>query len=81
MNAARLSSRRRSKDEARDQQGQQPAPELAPELAGRTDTVLVVATSVSENAANKPTTVRWNLRLGVSEIDGKPMISRLESVR
>ena len=65
----------------RDQQGQQPAPELAPELAGRTDTVLVVATSVSENAANKPTTVRWNLRLGVSEIDGKPMISRLESVR
>lgn len=68
-------------DNRRDQQGQQPAPELAPELAGRTDTVLVVATSVSENAANKPTTVRWNLRLGVSEIDGKPMISRLESVR
>lgn len=59
----------------------QPAPALAPELAGRTDTVLVVATSVSENAANKPTTVRWNLRLGVSEVDGKPMISRLESVR
>ena len=68
-------------DNSRDKQGQQPAPELAPELAGRTDTVLVVATSVSENAANKPTTVRWNLRLGVSEIDGKPMISRLESVR
>ena len=54
---------------------------IAPELASRTDVVLVVATSVSENAGNKPTTVRWNLRLGVSEVDGKPMISRLESVR
>jgi hypothetical protein len=50
-------------------------------LADRTDTVLVVATSVSENAGAKPTTVRWNLRLGVSDVDGKPMISRLESVR
>lgn len=64
-----------------DSQAPQEPPELAPELASRTDTVLVVATSVSENAANKPTTVRWNLRLGVSEVDGKPMISRLESVR
>ena len=54
---------------------------LPPGLATRTDAVLVVATSVSENAGNKPTTVRWNLRLGVSEVDGKPMISRLESVR
>jgi len=54
---------------------------LAPELSTRTDTVLIVATSVSENAGNKPTTVRWNLRLGISEVDGKPMISRLESVR
>jgi hypothetical protein len=45
------------------------------------DTVLVVATSVSENAGGKPTTVRWNLRLGVSDVAGKPMISRLESVR
>lgn len=57
------------------------APTLAPELASRTDTVLIVATSVSENVGGKPTTVRWNLRLGVSEVDGKPMISRLESVR
>jgi len=54
---------------------------IAPELASRTDTVLVVATSVSENAGGKPTTVRWNLRLGVSEVGGEPMISRLESVR
>ena len=42
---------------------------------------MVVATSVSENAGTKPTTVRWNLRLGVSDVDGKLMISRLESLR
>ena len=65
---------------------------IPPELASRTDTVLVVATSVSENAGTKaapttpgaptgPITVRWNLRLGVSDVDGKPMISRLESLR
>ena len=61
---------------------QQGAPaSLAPEFATRTDTVLVVATSVSENVGNTPTTVRWNLRLGVSEVDGTPMISVLESVR
>ncbi|HPZ94934.1 MAG TPA: hypothetical protein PLD01_08790 [Mycobacterium sp.] len=54
---------------------------LPPELASRNCTVLVVATSVSENAGSKPTTVRWNLRLGVSEVDGTPRISRLESVR
>jgi hypothetical protein len=52
------------------------------EFASRTDTVMVIATSVSENAGNeKPQTVRWTLRLDVADIDGKPMISRLESVR
>ncbi len=50
-------------------------------LSSRTDTVLVVATSVSENSGGTPTTVRWNLRLGVSEVDGKAMISGLESLR
>lgn len=50
-------------------------------LATRTDTVLVVATSVSENVGGKPQTVHWNLRLKVSDVDGKPMISGLESVR
>lgn len=66
---------------------------LPPELAQRTDSVLVVATSVSENQGNKaaddpagkstgvPTTVRWNLRLGVSDVEGTLMISRLESLR
>jgi len=52
-----------------------------PELATRTRTVLVVATSVSENVGSKPTTVRWNLRLAMSEVDGMPRVSRLESVR
>lgn len=62
-------------------QGQPPPAALPPELATRTDTVLIVASSVSENAGKKPTTVRWNLRLGVSNVDGKLMISRLESLR
>lgn len=43
--------------------------------------VLLVATSVSENAGAKPQTVHWNLRLDVSDVDGKLMISRLESIR
>ena len=76
------------------QPGQRPAAPstIPPELAARTDTVLVVATSVSENAGTKaapstpgaptgPITVRWNLRLGVSDVDGQPRISRLESLR
>jgi hypothetical protein len=90
------------------QPGQRPAaPSTLPsELASRTDTVLVVATSVSENAGTSPagtppggagptttdarpggagptgpTTVRWNLRLGVSEVDGELKISQLESLR
>lgn len=63
--------------------GQRPSgPQSLPaELTARTDTVLVVATSVSENSGNKPTTVRWNLRLGVSEVDGALKVSRLESLR
>jgi len=96
------------------QPGQRPpAPQTLPsELASRTDTVLVVATSVSENAGTTsapaadgpaptpptapttvptttdarpggagPTTVRWNLRLGVSDVDGTLKISQLESLR
>jgi hypothetical protein len=57
------------------------AEQLPASIASRTDTVMVVATSVSENAGGKPQTVHWNLRLGVSDVDGKLMISRLESVR
>ena len=58
-----------------------PAEQLPASIARRTDTVMVVATSVSENAGGKPQTVHWNLRLGVSDVDGKLMISRLESIR
>lgn len=58
-----------------------PQPELS-SVAARTDTVIVVATSMSQNAGTtKPQPVRWNLRLGVSEVDGKLLISRLESIR
>ncbi|HME74336.1 MAG TPA: hypothetical protein VKI00_01385 [Mycobacterium sp.] len=58
-----------------------PAEQLPASIARRTETVMVVATSVSENAGGKPQTVHWNLRLGVSDVDGKLMISRLESIR
>jgi len=62
-----------------------PASPPPPELAGfasRTDTVLVVATSVSENAGtDAPQTVRWTLRMDVSDVDGTLLISRLEPIR
>lgn len=62
-----------------------PVPAPKAELTGmvsRTDTVLVVATSVSENAgSDKPQTVRWTLRLDVSDVDGNLMVSRLEPIR
>lgn len=49
--------------------------------AGRTDAVLVVATSVAENAGGKSQTVHWNLRLEVSDVEGELLISGLESLR
>jgi hypothetical protein len=62
-----------------------PTPTPQPELsasASRTDTVMVVATSISENpGTDKPQTVRWTLRLDVSDVDGKLLISRLEPIR
>jgi hypothetical protein len=62
-----------------------PPPQEQPELAAtasRSDTVMVVATSISENAGgDKPQTVRWNLRLDVSDVEGKLLISRLEPIR
>ena len=42
---------------------------------------MLVATSVSENVGAKPQIVHWNLRLDVADVDGKLMISRLESIR
>ena len=58
-----------------------PAEQLPSELAGRTDNVMLVATSVSENVGAKPQIVHWNLRLGVSDVEGRLLISRLESIR
>ena len=52
-----------------------------PPFATRTDVVLVVATSVSENAGAQPTTVHWNLRLDVCDVEGKLMIAALSSVK
>lgn len=64
--------------------GQEGKPDIPPELAAvaaGTQEVLVVATSVSQNAGAKPTVVRWNLRLAVSDVDGKLLISKLETLR
>jgi hypothetical protein len=58
-----------------------PQPELSA-FASRTDTVMVVATSVSETAGtDKPQTVHWTLRLDVSDVDGRLLISRLAPIR
>lgn len=61
--------------------GARPRDPLPPEVASRVDTVLVVATSVAENVSGKPQTVHWNLRLDVADVDGKPLISGLGSIR
>jgi hypothetical protein len=58
-----------------------PPDPLPRSVATRTDTVMVLATSVAENAGGKPQTVHWNLRLDVSDVDGKLMVSRLGSIR
>jgi hypothetical protein len=52
-----------------------------PPFATRMDSVMLVATSVSENVGAKPQVVHWNLRLEVSDVDGKLMISGLGSIR
>ena len=52
-----------------------------PPFASRTDSVMLVATSVSENAGAKPQTVHWSLRLDVTNVDGKLIIFYLELIR
>jgi len=52
-----------------------------PSSTGRTDPVMVIATSVAENVGGRPQTVHWALRLDVSDVDGHLMISRLRSIR
>jgi len=56
-------------------------PTKLPPFATRTDSVMLVATSVSENVGAKPQIVHWNLRLDVADVDGKLMIAGLESIR
>jgi hypothetical protein len=51
-----------------------------PSAATRTDTVMVVATSLIENQG-KPETVRWNLQVNVSDVGGTLLISGLTSFR
>lgn len=58
-----------------------PAEQLPSDVATRSDNVMVVATSVSENVGGKPQIVHWNLRMAVSDVDGRLLISRLASVR
>lgn len=58
----------------------EPPPELST-VASRTDNVIVAATSVSQNAGAKPLTVHWTLRLSVSDVDDKFLVSRLETIR
>lgn len=52
-----------------------------PAFASRTDSVLLVATSVSEKANAKPQVVHWSLRLDVSKVEDKLMISKLEQIQ
>jgi hypothetical protein len=62
--------------------GAEPPPPLPPPPSGatRTDTVMLVATSIIENQG-KAETVRWNLQLNVSDVDGTLLISGLTSFR
>ncbi|MGB5797307.1 MAG: hypothetical protein WBH51_16150 [Mycolicibacter algericus] len=52
-----------------------------PPSPGRTDPVMVIATSIAENVGGRPQTVHWALHLDVTDVDGHLMISRLRSIR
>jgi|GEM_PF-350285 len=52
-----------------------------PSNPGRTDPVMVIATSIAENVGGRPQTVHWALHLDVTDVDGDMMISRLRSIR
>ncbi len=79
INSVSIESLRRDLDR---QPGTPPPADPVPDgLASRTDTVLILATSVAENVGAKPQVIRWNLRVSVSEVEGKLLVSRLESIR
>jgi hypothetical protein len=48
---------------------------------GRTDPVIVIATSLVQNLEGKPQTVHWALQLNVTDVDGQLLISRMSSIR
>jgi hypothetical protein len=50
-------------------------------LASRTDNVLLIATLVSENTGGKRPPISLNLRIGVSDVNGHELISRLVFLR
>nr|CRL76302.1 hypothetical protein CPGR_01611 [Mycolicibacter nonchromogenicus] len=52
-----------------------------PSSPGRTDPVMVIATSIAENVGGRPQTVHWALHLDVTDVAGDLMISRLTSIR
>lgn len=52
-----------------------------PSNPGRTDPVMVIATSIAENVGGRPQTVHWALHLDVTDVAGNMMISRLRSIR
>lgn len=52
-----------------------------PSNPGRTDPVMVIATSIAENVGGRPQTVHWALHLDVTDVNGNLMISRLRSIR
>lgn len=52
-----------------------------PSNLGRTDPVMVIATSIAENVGGRPQTVHWVLKLDVTDVAGNLMISRLRSIR
>ena len=64
------------------QPGGPPPHDLLPSgVASRSDTVLIIATSVSQNADAKPQNVHWNLRVAVSDVDGQLLVSHLDFLR
>ncbi len=44
-------------------------------------TVLIVATSVGDDAHGTPETIEWNLRIGVTDVDGRSLVSQVEAIR
>lgn len=69
----------RSENDAATRESAPPAP-APPSQATRTDTVMVIAASVSQDGSPKPQRRPWNLLLDVSNVGGKPLISRMVAV-